>query len=254
MQANRPAFAKIIITMALMALPMAARADEDYQKNFTAANSLYDQGKFDEARKLYETDVAGGKYSPELFYNLGNTDFRLDQTGHAILNYERALALEPNNPEIQANLAYARAQAGARVAEPTWRDEAIMNFGVNGYSLLAVVAAWAAIFAIAALLFRPASFRVSLVLTTFCCAAVLGYAIFAIHHLEQNKALAIVTEKSTEARYAPADNSTLAGTLPEGSRVWILERRGPWVYCRLPDNTRAWITSGSVERVRLQNS
>ena len=73
-------------------------------------------------------------------------------------------------------------------------------------------------------------------------------------HLEKNDAVAIVTVKTADARYAPADNSTLAATLPEGSRVWILERRGPWVYCRLPDNNLAWIPADAIERVRLQSS
>jgi uncharacterized protein YgiM (DUF1202 family) len=78
--------------------------------------------------------------------------------------------------------------------------------------------------------------------------------VFAIYHLEKNDSVAIVTVKSAEARYAPADNSTLAATLPAGSRVWILERRGPWIYCRLPDNNAAWIPADSIEKVHLQNS
>ena len=72
--------------------------------------------------------------------------------------------------------------------------------------------------------------------------------------MKKDITLAIVVSKSADARFAPADNSTLAAKLPAGSRVRILERRGEWTYCALPDNDRAWIPSKLIERVRLQNS
>ncbi len=253
MRANRFFIVAIAALFAVAAVPFRARGADDFAKNFEDANRLYDEAKYAEAEKLYDSIVSGGRYSPELFYNLGNTEFRLDKTGAAILNYERAQSLAPGNPEIAANLAYARGQTGARIAEKDWRDEVIMNFGTNSYSLLAATAAWLGIFAVAGVLFAR-SRRAPLAFAALCCAAVAGYAVFAIFHLEKNEGLAVVMAKSAQARHAPADNSTLAATLPVGSRVWILEQRGPWTHCRLPDNTDAWISADTIERVRLQNS
>jgi len=48
-----------------------------------------------------------------LFYDLGNAYFRTGDFGHAILNYERALALERHHPEATANLQIARDEAHA---------------------------------------------------------------------------------------------------------------------------------------------
>jgi len=243
-----------IILAVFMALSLVARAADDFKKDFEDANLLYDQGKYTEAKKLYDGIVLNGHYSAEVFYNLGNTEFRLDKGGAAILDYERALSLSPNNPEVQANLAYARAQTGAKIAENDWRDSIIANLGANSYCWMAAVTAWICIFALAALFLKMRPSPTPLWLTALCSAAVCGYAVFAIYHLEKNDSVAIVTVKSADARYAPADNSTLAATLPAGSRVWILERRGPWIYCRLPDNNAAWISADSIEKVHLQNS
>ena len=254
MRANRFFMLAIVAIIAPWALTFRARGDDDVAKKFDDANRLYDEAKYTDAEKLYASIVSGGRYSPELFYNLGNTEFRLEKSGAAILNYERAQSLSPGNPEIAANLAYVRGQTGARIAEKDWRDEAVMNFSTNNYTLLAAVAVWLAIFSMAAILFGMRSRAMVLALAALCCAAVAGYAVFAIWHLEKNDALAIVMAKSVEARHAPADNSTLAATLPLGSRVWILELRGPWAHCRLPDNTEAWISADAIERVRLQNS
>jgi tetratricopeptide (TPR) repeat protein len=249
-----PAFAKIIAMVFFIALSFGARASGDFKTDFEEANRQYDQGKYAEAKKLYNSIVQDGHYSPELFYNLGNTEFRLDKTGPAILNYERALALSPTNPEAQANLVYARGQTGAKIAEKDWRDSAVANLDVNVYCWIAAVAGWAGIFILAALFLKIRIHTAPLWLAGLCSAAIFGYSIFAIFHLEKNDSLAIVTAKSAEARFAPADNSSLAATLPAGSRVWILERRGPWIYCKLPDNNLAWIAADTVERVRLQRS
>lgn len=253
MRTNRIVPVKIAAAVVLAALAFVARAADDFTTDFDNANRLYDQAKYAEAAKDYESIVQAGHYSAALFYNLGNAEFRLEKPGAAILNYERASSLSPGNPDIEANLAYARGQTGARINEKDWRDEVIMNFGANTYCWLAAIAAWAALFAVAALFF-PRTPKASLALAAICCTMASGYAMFAILHLQKNNSLAIVTAKTADARYAPADNSTLAATLPVGSRVWILEQRGPWTHCRLPDNVDAWLPADSIERVRLQNS
>ena len=233
---------------------LTARAGNDFQQDFEKANQQFDSEKFSEAEVRYNSIVQSGHYSPEVFYNLGNTEFRLKKSGEAILNYERALALSPNLPEALANLTYVRDLTGAKIPPQTWQSRIIAGFDVNIYSWIAVIAAWIVIFAITAILLklRPDN-RVPWFIAT-CSLVVLGYALFAIYQSQQDNELAIVTSKSAEARFAPADNSTLAATLPEGSRVWVLERRGPWVYCRLPDSDRAWISTDSIKRVRLRAS
>src|ERR1700723_1038985 len=56
-----------------------------------------------------ESEPAG--YSAAGLYNLGNSYARVGKPGMAILNYERASLLSPNDPDVQANLRYVRASA-----------------------------------------------------------------------------------------------------------------------------------------------
>ena len=78
--------------------------------DFEAANQAFDQGKFAEAKAGYEKLAETGEWSAHLFYNLGNADYRLGATGRAMLDYERALALDPAHAEARANLAVLRKQ------------------------------------------------------------------------------------------------------------------------------------------------
>src|SRR6204780_384259 len=51
------------------------------------------------------------QYSADGLYNLANSYARAGKPGLAVLSYERAALLAPDDPDINANLAYVRASA-----------------------------------------------------------------------------------------------------------------------------------------------
>jgi len=110
----------------LAALTLHAVADSD----FDAANRAYDEGKFKEAAARYETLVDGGRWSANLFYNLGNTEVRLGEPGKAMVAYARALALAPSHPAARETLDLLRKQSTAKTPERTWR---YIVLGVLGF-------------------------------------------------------------------------------------------------------------------------
>jgi hypothetical protein len=162
--------------------------------------------------------------------------------------------LESSQPEALANLQFVRDKSGAKTESRSWADRIFPQFRTDRFILIAFTAGWISCFCLAALLLKPrterGSWRVPLVAALLVC----GYAAAGAWRCERDSTLAIVIEKQAEARFAPADNSTLAASLPAGSRVWILRDRGPWVYCALPNNVRAWVSSKALEKVRLGSS
>ena len=73
------------------------------------ADSAYINEEYDKAIVIYESLLQEGE-SGEIYYNLGNAYFKQDELGRAILNYERALLLQPGNADVNANLDIARAK------------------------------------------------------------------------------------------------------------------------------------------------
>src|SRR5213080_2194997 len=122
------------------------------QTDFDKANQEYAQGHFKEAIAGYETLVRSGPLSANLFYDLGNAYFRNGDFGRAILNYERALALEPHHPETQANLRIARDEARAMELGPSWAERYLRFATLNQYTIAAAVLFWAAGFSITGLI------------------------------------------------------------------------------------------------------
>jgi len=216
---------------------------------FDKAAQLYDQGKFAEAKQCYEALEHSGNLSASLFYNLGNTEFRLNHPGDAILNYERALALEPSNPEARANLAFLRDKTGAKIEATTWIDYLFPPFSRSNYAVVAAIAGWIALFSLAALWFKPQTGALWFAIVSG--VLVFAYAAGALWFYDKDRALAVVTADQAKAHYEPVDSSQIADTLPVGSRVRILRDRGAWIYCTLPNGNTAWIPEKFIEPIRM---
>ena len=221
--------------------------------NFTNANQEYAQGHFKEAISSYEALVRAGQWSANLFYDLGNAYFRTGDFGRAILNYERALALERHHPEAAANLQIARDEARALELQQSWLERHLQFASVNQYCIAAAIAVWLAIFAVVILIFARRR-SVTMIAMLIFCLLISSIAIYAAYTLERGtdgSALAIVTGKEVQARLATADTANSVLALPAGSEVKILSTRGDWIYAALPNDLRGWIPAKNAEQVRL---
>src|SRR5882724_5365411 len=134
---------------ALSASSVLAQSDADFPK----ANQEFAQGHFKEAISGYEALIRAGQWSANVFYDLGNAYFRTGDFGRAILNYERALALERHHAEATANLQIARDEAHALEIQPSGPERYLQFASVNQYSIAAATAFWLAIFTMFALIF-----------------------------------------------------------------------------------------------------
>jgi len=228
--------------------PGLAQTDAD----FTKANEEFAQGHFKEAIAGYEALVSAGQWNPNLFYNLGNAYFRTKDFGRAILNYERALALDRHHPEAKANLQIARDEARALELQPSRLERYLQVASANQYSVVAAVAFWLMIFAFAAMIF--ARRRSAALALSVCCLFVSAFAAWAIYVLEcgnEGRALAIIIGKDVRARLATADTANSVLALPPGSEIKILSTRGDWIYAALPSDLRGWVPAKHAEQVRL---
>ena len=232
-----------------MATPGFAQPDSEFAK----ANQAYAQSHFSDAISGYESLIRAGQWSANIFYDLGNAYFRTGDFGHAILNYERALALERHHPEATANLQIARDEAHALEIQPGLAERYLQFATVNQYSIAAAIAFWLGMFVVASLVIARGRSSARLLLFV-CCLLFFAVACCAIYTLERGSkgaALAIVTGKDVQARLATADTANSVLALPAGSEVKVLSTRGDWIYAALPNNLRGWIPAKNAQQVRL---
>jgi tetratricopeptide (TPR) repeat protein len=236
-----------------LAFAIASVAYAQSDADFTKVNQEYAQGHFTEAISGYDALVRSGQWSANLFYDLGNAYFRTGDFGRAILNYERARALERHHPEATANLQITRDEARALELQQSRPERYLQFASVNQYCIIAAIAVWLAIFAVLILIFARRKSATLIAMLIFCLlvCSVSAYAVYALERGSNGYALAIVTGKDVQARLATADTANSVLALPPGSEIKILSTRGDWIYAALPNNLRGWIPAKNAEQVRL---
>lgn len=240
----------IAIFGALTFVWIASVAAAQSENDFNRATSEYAAGHFQEAIQGYNQLIADGKQSANLFYNLANAYFRTGDFGRAILNYERALALDRHHPESQANLQIARDEAHALELAPSGLRRFVHFGSTNQYAIVTAIAFWLAVFSFAVWLFRKPRRPGAILccILCLCCGGLTGFLTFSTN--DEQRAKAVVIGRDVQARLATADNANTILALPPGSEIHVLSRRGDWIYADLPNNLRGWIPAKDAENVR----
>ena len=135
-------FKKIYIPLlffSLFSFTFAVQSNEG-KAEFDKANDLYRKNKFEDAVKEYKKLIDDGYESAALYYNLGNAYYREGNIGHAILYYEKALKLEPNDDDIIHNIAIADSKTVDKI-EPLpkfflfqWWEALLAVFTIKGWT------------------------------------------------------------------------------------------------------------------------
>lgn len=111
-----------------------AAENQQWEEIFFGANQAYKKGRFSDAIDGYSQLLQSGQGSGHLYYNLGNTYFRLNDLGKAILNYERARLMLPRDSDLDFNFRYARDQLKDAVSE-SQRYMSIVFFWLDSLNL-----------------------------------------------------------------------------------------------------------------------
>ena len=235
------------LAMSFAAVPALAQ-----HEIFERGNQLYQEGDFAAAAEAYEAVVAAGFDSPDLRYNLGNAYFKLGELGPAILEWERALARAPGDPDVAANLELARSLT-ADVVEPLPRFWLVslaswwVDLLPRGLLVAAVVTSWlmATGGAIGRILARGPNVRRRagwVVIAGAVGVVVLGtnLAVRELGIARHDRAVILVDAVSVRSAPADDDNLTLF-EVHEGTVVRIDQRTGAWAEIVLADGKVGWV-------------
>lgn len=248
----------LLFLLALSIYQSPLSAQEPLQRA-QLADSAYRIADYEQAASLYEEVLASGFASPDLYYNLGNTYYRLDRFGLAILNYERALRLRPGMSDARDNLALANSHTVDRIAElprlfvVNWYIALITRISPSSWrviTLLFFILCLAAVTVIA--LSRNVTLRKSALAVAIAAAVLfilsLLLMIASTSHFNA-RAEAIVMEPSVTVKSSPEHQSADKLILHEGTKVTISESLSGWHKITLSDGTTGWCESSAIEQI-----
>ena len=208
---------------------------------FDTANQAFAEGRMAEATRGYEGVLAKQGYSAPVLFNLANAQLRDGKTGAAILNYERARWLAPNDPDIAANLRLALERANLPVVAPAWPLHYAQWFTLNGWAGLAVASLLLFTATLPLVLLLPGA-RPVLRFARIAAVVAVVASVAAVSARWSELDRAVVTAKEAVVRVSPFTVGQALFKLPEGSLVNIVRPHGGFALVRSSDGHQGWIS------------
>lgn len=228
---------------------------------FQRGNDLYNQGKYEEAIEVYEKILESNKHSAELYFNLGNAHYKLNNIAPSIYNFEKALILKPNDKEIQNNIAFAQnmtIDAIDNIPEVGFRKllKSIINKTTfDNWAKISVgfVFGFVIIFLLYYFSHHTARKRLAFIssfLFLFLAMVALALA-FQKSELDAKNNPAIVFARETIVKSDPNNTSTDLFRLHEGTKVQVLETFDDWNKIKLSDGQIGWMQSTDLRTIKF---
>jgi len=225
---------------------------------FYAANYRYETKDYAKAIEGYIAILDKALESGNLYYNIGNGFLKLKKLGYAILCYEKARRLIPQDGDLKSNLAYARSLAGVMSFEEGRKNvflDAVKapfrDFNLNAIAVSGAIIYLFVVLILSVFLIRP-YFARKFALLSFIVIVLflLNLAAFAGRYYDEEIAKhAVVVQKEAECKYEPIDASTTYYRLQEADEVLVLKTRNDWRQVERSDGKVAWVKKEAVEPI-----
>lgn len=225
--------------------------------NLDKADEAYTAGSYDTALEIYNSALDKGYESADLYYNVANCYFRKGELAASILNYERALKLDPSHDDAKHNLEFAESRTVDKI------DSLGSVFLVDWWNAIANITsadawAWIAISLFVVLLVslslyifvrkmwvRKVGFSVAIVALFFTIISIL--CAYTRYEVETSKSEAIVFSQTVTIKSSPDSSGNDLFILHEGTKVNIKSTLGEWVEISTSDGNSGWMPASAIE-------
>ena len=246
----------LVIILLLATLSVYSLGQQDY---IIKANKAYSAGSYTTAAELYNEVVMAGYESPELFYNLGNSYFKMNDYGHAILWYERAKRLDPGNEDIDFNLNVANTKISDKI-EPLpelfykrWFNGLLQLFSADSWAAIGIILFIAGL--LGGVLYLASQILFLRKIGFWAAFGFLFIAFFALifawsnYSFTKSTVEAIVFTPTITVKSSPDDKSTDLFVVHEGTKVRLLDNINGWYEIKIANGSVGWLPSASLEKI-----
>ncbi|MCS7012885.1 MAG: tetratricopeptide repeat protein [Chloroherpetonaceae bacterium] len=245
------------IALLIVALiPLAGYADDiDADKLFREGNAAYQAGDFSAALQKYRLLDSLGYQSGALYYNLGNAYYKLGTIGYAILYYEKARRLMPNDEDVLANLELAQFRTKDRVPPmpPLFLDALTVRvldfFSLTGAAAGLLVSFYLFVAILIAHMRQLLPHRTVLLVGFYLTLTltVLFSVVFAAKaYSDASRSDAIVLAPVLHLKSEPREEGKTIFIIHEGLKVSVLRQAGEWREVRLPNGEKGWVRASEL--------
>ena len=223
------------------------------------AQQQYNEGLYHECINNYNLILENGFESAEIYYNKGNSFFKINDLPSAILNYEKARKLKPNDKDILYNLNVANSRIIDKIDNVpeiflrTWWNNFYNMFSTNDWAKITIG------FFIAFLLFFTiyllSNYRfikkVFFVIATFIFfITIFSFALsYQKYYYSVEQKEAIVFQSTVTIKSSPNKNSVDLFVIHEGTKIYISDELDNWYEIRIANGSVGWLPKSSSKLI-----
>lgn len=242
-----------------LVLPICSFGNDYAHQLFEKGNTLYSKGQYKEALSTYQELLNDGYQSAVVYYNMGNTSYKLDDIPSAILYFEKAHKLAPADEDINFNIRLANSKTTDKIDEipdfflARWWKSFIFSSSLNTLSVLSIIFFFAGS-GLLILYFFAGAFSVK---KYSFYASITGFFIGLVFVLMAGRQLsyfnshkqAIVFSNSVTVKSGPVEKSSALFVIHDGTKVNIEDNSNDWIKVKLINGNEGWIKASDVKEI-----
>ncbi|MEC8636577.1 MAG: tetratricopeptide repeat protein [Bacteroidota bacterium] len=251
---------KLLMLLPVLFLCCSMALGQEKETTFENANSAYNAGQYENAVMLYKEILESGRHSAELYFNLANSYYRLNQVGESIFYFEKAKQLNPTDEDINVNSNFAQNMAIDAVEVlpksqiTQLREKTIDLFSQDAWAYFIILLAWFLVFFWGLYLWN----KVPVIKRTFFIfSLVLGLLLMgslSIAVIKSSKTAdttyGILFNKKIEVWAEPNSRAEVLFLLHQGTKVQMLDQLQEWRKIRIANGSEGWIKNGRVRSLK----
>ncbi len=224
-----------------------------------SANSAYSKADYSKAAKLYENILSNGQEAPEVYFNLGNAYYKTNNIAFAILNYERALKLEPDNEDFNFNLKLANQKTEDKIdAAPQlflnqWKNGLVELMTEKGWSQMCILLICISLILFAMYITMRKRGLKQLGFFGGTTLVILSIITFFIaqhkYNITKNNSEAIITSPSITVTGSPNEKGTKLFILHAGTKVNVTQEDVSWAEIKIANGNTGWIKISELQKI-----
>jgi tetratricopeptide (TPR) repeat protein len=248
----------LLIVMAF-SLSAAGYASSSPDSLMIIGNNAYNEGMYDSALNVYHQIEKENMASTSLFYNTGNAYFKKNDVASAILYFEKAKKLSPNDEDIEYNLGIANSMIVDKIEKvpelfyKKWWNYFYNMFNADTWTVISLFSWFVLIFFVSLFIItgtrsvRKLAFYLGLFFL-FTSVATFGLASQKYYYGKEHSEAIIFTPTIT-VKSSPTMTAVDLFVIHEGTKVRILDELQEWTKIRIQDGSVGWLPANSLKEI-----
>ena len=252
---------KLTLILLIISFSLILLGESKIDEVFKKALNEYETKNYENALRDFLSIENEDLINADLFYNIGNCHFRLNQIGRSILYYKKALKIESDHTSARKNLEFAltltkdKQEIGSEDVIRSFREKLFDSISINLLAVIALI-----IFGLIILLtcfmivyYRNRERTVPIFMTTvliffLLIFLLLGFLKWRAYHFQIE---GVILTTSAIGYSGPSEDFTRVFTIHEGMIFEIEREEGNWSLIKLPNGLGGWVNKETFELIKL---